>query len=78
MGKQEKQVDDRLRIHNHSYAQSRIMGDRSRCDARLFVSFMRLTPLGLTRYFVPDKILFIKPYGQIVTGIKPVDFCVAD
>jgi len=43
------------------------MGDRSRCDARLFVSSMRLTPAGLTRYFVPDKILLIKPHGQTVT-----------
>ena len=36
-------------------------GDRPTCFARLFVSSMRLTPSGLTRYFVPDKILFIKP-----------------
>ena len=32
-------------------------GDRPTCFARLFVSSMRLTPSGLTRYFVPDKIL---------------------
>ena len=36
-------------------------GDRPTCFARLIVSSMRLTPSGLTRYFVPDKILFIKP-----------------
>jgi len=30
------------------------------CLARLFVSSMRLTPSGLTRYFVPDKILPLK------------------
>jgi len=28
---------------------------------------MRLTPSWLTRYFAPDKILFIKPHGQNVT-----------
>jgi hypothetical protein len=32
-------------------------GDRPTCLARLFVSPMRLTPSGLTRYFVPEKIL---------------------
>ncbi len=37
---------------------SRIL--RASCDARLFVSSMRLTPLGLTRYFVPHKILHVK------------------
>ena len=42
--------------------------DRSRCNARLLVSSMRLTPSGLARYFVPDKMLFIKPHGQIVIG----------
>ena len=35
-------------------------GDRPTCFARLFVSSMRLTPSGLTRYFVPDKILPLK------------------
>jgi len=35
-------------------------GDRPTCLARLFVSSMRLTPSGLTRYFVPDKILPLK------------------
>jgi len=35
-------------------------GDRPTCLTRLFVSSMRLTPSGLTRYFVPDKILPIK------------------
>ncbi|MGB5454441.1 MAG: hypothetical protein WBO18_00455, partial [Gammaproteobacteria bacterium] len=29
--------------------------------ARVFVSSMRLTPSGLTQYFAPGKILFIKP-----------------
>jgi len=33
---------------------------------RLFVSSMRLTPSGLTRYFVPDKIL---PLIQILHAI---------
>jgi len=34
------------------------------------VASMRLAPSGLTRYFVPDKILFIKPHGQTVTEMS--------
>ena len=41
-------------IHSYGYESA---GDRPTCLARLFVSSMRLTPSGLTRYFVPDKIL---------------------
>ena len=41
-------------IHSYDYASA---GDR---PTWLFVSSMRLTPSGLTRYFVPDKILPLK------------------
>ena len=41
-------------IHSYCYESA---GDRPTCFARLFVSSMRLTPSGLARYFVPDKIL---------------------
>jgi hypothetical protein len=41
-------------IHSYGYESA---GDRPICLARLFVSSMRLTPSGLTLYFVPDKIL---------------------
>jgi len=44
-------------IHSYGYESA---GDRPTCLARLFVSSMRLTPAGLTRYFVPGKILPIK------------------
>ena len=43
-------------IHSYGYESA---GDRPTCFTRLFVSSMRLTPSGLTRYFVPDKILSI-------------------
>ena len=44
-------------IHSYGYESA---GDRTTCLARLFVSSMRLTPSGLTRYFVPDKISPLK------------------
>jgi hypothetical protein len=43
-------------IHSYGYEYA---DDRPTCLSRLFVSSMRLTPSGLTRYFVPDKILSI-------------------
>ena len=53
-------------------------GDR---PAWLFVSSMRLTPSGLTRYFVPDKILPLIQilhaiYGliNVVHGVVDVEF----
>ena len=44
-------------IHSYCYESA---DDRPTCLVRLFVSSMRLTPSGLTRYFVPDKILPLK------------------
>jgi hypothetical protein len=44
-------------IHGYGYESA---DDRPTYLARLFVSSMRLTPSGLTRYFVPDKILPLK------------------
>ena len=41
-------------IHGYGYESA---GACTACPARLFVSSMRLSPSGLTRYFVPDKIL---------------------
>jgi len=32
--------------------------------------FFAKAPLGLTRYFVPDKISVIKPHGQTVTELS--------
>jgi len=44
-------------IHSYGFA---VASDRQTCATRLFVSSMRLIPSGLTRYFVADKILFLK------------------
>ena len=56
-------------IHSYGYESA---GDRPTCLARLFVSSMRLTPSGLTRYFVPDKILFIKPNRTNCNRLKAI------
>jgi len=36
----------------------------------LLERFFAQAPSGLTRYFVPDKILLIKPHGQTVTELN--------